>query len=49
MFHVQVIASSVWLLLMKGSYRKYNALVLTAHQYLVSTVMMGFTSIYCYK
>ena len=45
---VQVVASAVWLLLMKNSYKTYEALVLTAHQYLVSTICMGFTSIYCY-
>lgn len=46
---VQVFASAVWLLLMKGSYQKYDALVLTAHQYLVSTVCVGLTSISCYR
>eukprot|EP00911_Craspedida_sp_UC1_P000389 UC1_evm3s297 len=29
----QVIASAVWLLLLKGSYDRYDPLVLTAHQY----------------
>ena len=45
----QVIASAVWLLLLKGSYDRYDPLVLTAHQYGVSSICMALTASYCHN